>query len=101
MEKKYTPLHIDEVIHVKTSANPLRQLIPAETYKVKALLENIEKRLLKALIEGVDCEVMRLDQPGWQKGEIRIKQIELEFCPAPEESDQAESPLDEFRSPVI
>jgi hypothetical protein len=44
---------------------------------------------------------MKLDEPGWQKGIVRIKKIELEFCPEAEESEKFESPLDELRNPEI
>ena len=44
---------------------------------------------------------MKLDQPGWQKGKIRIKQIELEFCPEAQESEQTDSPLDELRNTTM
>lgn len=30
--------------------------------------------------QGVDCEILRPDSKGWQKGKIRIR-ISLEFCP--------------------
>lgn len=102
MENKFTTLNMDEVIHVKDSTNPVRQLAPHETFKVQLLLQRLEKNFTKQLLDGVECEVMKLDQPGWQKGKIRIKQIELEFCPeAEEDSIKENSPLDEFRNSEV
>ena len=58
--------------------------------------------MTKQLLDEVECEVMKLDQPGWQKGKIRIKQIELEFCPeSDEDSMDGNSPLDEFRNSEV
>lgn len=102
MENKFTTLNMDEVIHVRDNTNPLRHLAPHETFKVQVLLKRLESNLTKQLLDGVECEVIRLDQPGWQKGKIRIKQIELEFCPeADEDSMEENSPLDEFRNSEV
>lgn len=102
MENKFTTLNMDEVIHVADNANPLRQLAQNETFKVQLLVQRLERNLTKQLLDGVEGEVMKLDQPGWQKGKIRIKQIELEFCPEPDEdSIEENSPLDEFRNSEV
>lgn len=102
MENEFTTLNMDEVVHVTDSANPLRQLAQHETFKVQLLLQRIERNLTKQLLDGAECEVMKLDQPGWQRGKIRIKQIELEFCPEPEENSvEGNSPLDEFRNSEV
>ena len=102
MENKFTTLNMDEVIHVTDKANPLRQLAPHETFKVQVLLNRLESSFTKQLLDGVECEVIKLDQPGWQKGKIRIKKIELEFCPdSDEDSIEENSPLDEFRNSEV
>jgi hypothetical protein len=102
MKKEFTPLDLDEVIHAEDNPSPLRQLAQAETFKVKFLLERLERNVTKQLLEGIECEVMKIDQPGWQKGTIRIKQIELEFCPdSLEESVDENSPLDELRNTTM
>jgi len=102
MENKFTTLNMDEVVHVTDSANPLRQLAQHETFKVHFFLQRLERNLTKQLLDEVECEVMKLDQPGWQKGKIRIKQIELEFCPeSDEDSMDGNSPLDEFRNSEV
>lgn len=60
-------------------------------------------------IDGINCEIFKIGNKGWQKGKIRIKlNISLEFCPdEPEveknlavnlqEISQSESPLDDIR----
>jgi hypothetical protein len=102
MENEFTTLSMDEVVHVADGNNPIRQLAQNETFKVKLLIQRIERNLTAQLLEGAECEVMKLDQPGWQKGKIRIKQIEFEFCPEPEEYPMGEnSPLDEFRNSEV
>jgi len=57
-------------------------------------VQNINHR--KWFEDGVDCKIMRVyDAKGWQKGKIRIKlSVELELL---EETDQSNSPLDNFR----
>ncbi|QDZ39435.1 hypothetical protein FRE64_05555 [Euhalothece natronophila Z-M001] len=47
--------------------------------------------------EGVDCEIMRAyDTKGWRRGKIRVKlNIEFELW---EETEEADSPLDNFRN---
>jgi hypothetical protein len=42
--------------------------------------------------EGIDCEVIKADGKGWQKGKVRII---LEFAP-----DEPESPLDDIRRKI-
>jgi hypothetical protein len=102
MENKFTTLNLDEVVHVTDNANPLRQLAQNETFKVQLLVQRIERNFAKQLLDGAECEVMKLDQPGWQKGKIRIKQIEFEFCPESDEDSMEEnSPLDEFRNSEV
>lgn len=93
---------MDEVVHVQDNANPLKQVTQNETFKVELFLQRLERSINKALLEGIECEVMKIDQPGWQKGKIRIKQIELEFCPdSTEESVDENSPLDELRNTTL
>lgn len=47
--------------------------------------------------EGVDCKILRADNTkGWRKGKIRVKlNIEFELW---EETEEADSPLDNFRN---
>jgi hypothetical protein len=58
--------------------------------------------------QGVDCEILKTNGKGWQKGKIRIK-ISLEFCPnqtdeLPESSDavdgNSDSTLDDIRQMI-
>ena len=46
--------------------------------------------------DGVDCKIMRAyDSKGWRKGKIRVKlTVEFELW---EETDESDSPLDNFR----
>jgi len=101
MEKEFIKLNSDEVIHAIDNSSPLRQIAQAETFKVELFIQRLEKNINKGLLEGVECEVMTTDQTGWQKGKVRIKQIELEFCPQSEVFDQDNSPLDELRSTEV
>jgi len=99
MEEKFTTLHLDEVIHTTEDSSLLRRLAANDTFKVNVLLRRIERDVNTLLLEGVECEVMKLDKPGWQKGKVRVKKIELEFCPdSIEESMDESSPLDELRN---
>lgn len=44
--------------------------------------------------QGIDCEVLKIASPDWQKGKLRIK-ITIEFEP-----DEIESPLDPIRKEI-
>lgn len=44
--------------------------------------------------EGIDCEILQPNSPGWKKGKIRLKVV-LEFHP-----DEPESPLDDVRQEI-
>jgi hypothetical protein len=51
--------------------------------------------------DGINCEVLRLDAKGWQKGKVRIElKVSLEFCPDETEISQLESPLDDIRQMI-
>ena len=101
MEQEFTTLNINEVIHVANNASPLRAIASTDTFKVGLLLERIERGINKALLDGAKCEVIKLDQVGWKKGVVRIKKIELEFSPYPDEVDRLGSPLDELRKSEV
>lgn len=44
--------------------------------------------------DGIECEVMKPNSNGWQKGKIRIN-VSIEFCP--EISETKDSDLDSIR----
>jgi hypothetical protein len=46
--------------------------------------------------EGIECEILKFNSEGWQKGKFRIK-VTLEFCPDEPEIEEPESPLDDLR----
>jgi KGK domain len=48
--------------------------------------------------KGIDCEVVKLDASGWQKGKLRAKVI-LEFCP--DEPPVEEKPIDNQQEPPL
>lgn len=101
MEQEFTTLDINEVIHVTNNTSQLRAIAATDTFKVGLLLERIERGINKVLLDGAECEVIKLDQVGWRKGIVRIKKIELEFSPYPVEVDFPASPLDELRNSEI
>ncbi|MBD2580223.1 KGK domain-containing protein [Oscillatoria sp. FACHB-1406] len=45
---------------------------------------------------GVDVEILKLKDPRWQKGKIRMKLV-VEFIPDEPEKVESESPLDDIR----
>ncbi|WP_041233692.1 KGK domain-containing protein [Cylindrospermum stagnale] len=52
--------------------------------------------------EGIECEILKFNSEGWQKGKFRIK-VSIEFCPDEPEIEETteikepESPLDDLR----
>ncbi len=72
----------------------------AEVVKRRLNVKNAQGHSLFG--KGIDCEVVKLDASGWQKGKLRAKVI-LEFCPNEphiEEkliNNQPEPPLDDLR----
>lgn len=129
MEKKFEPLKENEIVSLGIDVEKSRILLRQPTYKVSELLralrmlvntsdETLESYrtagILYKLTEeklgwfshGVDCEALKLDTKGWQKGKIRLA---LEFCPDEPEIAEApandeiilpESPLDELRQKI-
>lgn len=49
--------------------------------------------------DGVECEILKVNGKGWQRGKLRIK-FTLEFCPDEAEIEEAESPLDDIRRKI-
>lgn len=97
IEEKYDLLFGDEVLSTNAERGTLRSgfNLP-RTFRVEELVSRVEARLLKEILEGVECEAMRLNRPGWQKGKVRVCKIELEFCP--DQPDDRDSSLDQIRS---
>lgn len=83
------------------------------TFRVEKLC-NEAKRILTGsctqagkenwLVEGVECEVLKIGSPGWQKGKVKLR-VTLEFypdeppldCPENSISTPSDSPLDDIR----
>lgn len=81
-EEKYELLLNDEVLSSDAERGTLRNGFGLpRTFRVEDLIARVEARLIKEVLEGVECEAMRLDRLGWQKGKVRVRKIELEFCP--------------------
>jgi hypothetical protein len=51
---------------------------------------------IKVFAEGRDCEILKIDAKGWQKGKLRIR-VSVDFIPDEAEISQPESPLDDLR----
>lgn len=97
--EKYCVLLANEVLSASNKASILRNSgfgLP-RTFQVEDLLACVKNRLLKEILEGVECEAMRLDYPGWQKGKVRVRKIELEFCPDQPADADKDSTLDQIR----
>ncbi len=126
MSNKFEPLNENEIVSLVRNAEISRIVLTQPTYKVKEFLKalsnlidthddtlttyqakNIKYKVTEAkanwFSKGVDCEVLKLDDQGWQKGKVRLS---LEFCPnepeieetpTNEEIQQPESPLDDLR----
>ncbi len=62
----------------------------------KIIPSNHPERFYQWFEDGVDCQIMRAyDSKGWRKGKIRVKlTVEFELW---EETDESDSPLDNFR----
>jgi hypothetical protein len=102
MEQDFEQLKNDEVINIQDHSNVLRQRYGMpQTFKVDMLVKSIEKDIQQLLDEGLLCEVMRLDRPGWQVGEIRLRKLEVEFRSKVEISSADDSSLDELRNSEV
>lgn len=128
MSNKFEPLKENEIVSLDIEAEKLRILLTQPTYKVREFLKalsilidtydntlqtyqtnNIRYKLTEAkadwFSEGVNCEVLKLDAKGWQKGKVKLA---IEFCPDEPEIEeiqndeilQPESPLDDLRQMI-
>ncbi|HEY9877911.1 MAG TPA: KGK domain-containing protein [Leptolyngbyaceae cyanobacterium] len=98
-EERYVVLLANEVLSSNNRSSIVRDGsfgLP-KTFQVEDLLAYIESRMRKEILEGVECEAMRLDRPGWQKGKVRVRKIELEFCPDQPADAAKDSTLDQIR----
>jgi len=128
MSNKFEPLKENEIVSLNLDTEKPQLLLTQPTYKVKEFLKalsrlidtyddtltrykqnGVEFRVTKEKAgwfnEGIDCEVLKLDAQGWQKGKVRLA---IEFCPDEpeieetqnEEIPQPESPLDDLRQMI-
>jgi hypothetical protein len=128
MSNKFEPLKENEIVSLNLDTEKPQILLTQPTYKVKEFLKalrrlvdsyddtltrykqnGVEFRVTKEKVgwfsEGIDCEVLRLDAKGWQKGKVRLA---IEFCPdepeieetPTEEIPQPQSPLDDLRQMI-
>ncbi len=94
MSDRFSPLDDDEVLYINTG----RILMANPTFKVGELLDALAQTVSDGepdwsedqelwFSEGADCEVMRLNGSGWQRGRVRLR---IEFAPAKEQERLAE-----------
>jgi hypothetical protein len=85
MEEKFEPLDHDEVLFVRAG----RVLMANPTFKVGEFIDSLAQAVSDREADwaeenegwfgdGLECEVLRFDGRGWQRGRVRIR---LEFCP--------------------
>lgn len=101
MDKRFEPLDCEnDVLHVNLKDG--RRFFAHPCFKVSGVMEKMKREVFayglsqeeqEALLgEGIDCEILRPDARGWQKGKVRFS---LEFCP-----DESKSPLDDLRQQI-
>ncbi len=85
MEGQFEPLDADEVLFVNLG----RVLMPNATFKVGEFLDALAQAVSEREAEwadenegwfgdGLECEVLRFGNQGWQRGKVRLR---LEFMP--------------------
>jgi hypothetical protein len=85
MANPFAPLDDDEVVFIKNG----RILLDNPTFKVGELMDALAQLVSDEerdwsedhegwFTDGADCEVMRMNGSGWQRGRIRIR---IEFSP--------------------
>ena len=67
-----------------------------ESYRCNPVTVSIYDLRISLFGKGIDCEVVKLDTNGWQKGKLRAKVI-LEFCP--DSPPVEEKPIDNQLEP--
>ena len=128
MSNKFEPLKENEIVSLNLDAEKPQILLTQPTYKVKEFLKalrrlvntydetlpcykqyGVEFKVTKEkegwFSEGIDCEVIKINTQGWQKGKVRLA---IEFCPdepeieetPTEEIPHPESPLDDLRQMI-
>jgi hypothetical protein len=86
MANPFTPLDDDEVVFINSG----RILLDNPTFKVGELLDALAQLVSDReadwsedhegwFADGADCEVLRLNGSGWQRGRIRLR---VEFSPS-------------------
>jgi hypothetical protein len=89
MSDRFSPLNDDEVLHVSTG----RILVDNPTFKVGELLDALAQSISDGegdwsedhegwFSDGADCEVLRVNGAGWQRGRVRVR---IEFAPDKEQ----------------
>jgi hypothetical protein len=86
MPDRFKPLNDDEVLFIQSG----RILMANPTFKVGELLDALAQAISDReqdwsedqegwFSEGADCEALRLNASGWQRGQVRIR---IEFAPS-------------------
>jgi KGK domain len=86
MASSFTPLDDDEVVFINSG----RILLDNPTFKVGELLDALAQLVSDReadwseehegwFADGADCEALRLNGSGWERGRIRLR---VEFAPA-------------------
>jgi hypothetical protein len=74
--------------------------VASKTFKVVDFVQSmkIQTRVPPDWLEGIACELLKADAPGWKKGKLRVF-VELQFIPDEPEAPASEvSNLDALRS---
>jgi hypothetical protein len=85
MDEQFEPLNDDEVLFVSLG----RVLMVNPTFKVGEFIDALAQAISDREAdwsdenegwfgEGLECEALRFNRGGWQRGKVRIR---LEFCP--------------------
>lgn len=80
-----------EQYFLKEGAEKLYDRLKNDGLNIEPGLSNQYRMYRNWFEQGIDCEVLKVNSPRWQKGKIRMK-ITIEFEP-----DETESLLDEYR----
>ncbi len=73
------PFNDDDVISMSPNVTGSGQLLKIGVFK-QAIKQNLSKYAHAWLDEGIECEVLSIDNGGWQKGRVYLR---LEYVPDP------------------
>ncbi len=92
MNDEFNPVNNDEILSLNHQDIGRQLNLSSHGFadlqiKAENFVEVIKRRLIvkdsqgQSLFDkGINCQVIKLDAPGWQKGRLRARVV-LEFCP--------------------